>query len=87
MSEAFKLTPAEVAIIAQTSALSTAYFALPVEHPNARSEFVIAMHRIQDLIASRPVWRAINAADDPFNLGACGGDPVPDPDACPKSED
>lgn len=75
---AIELTEAEVAVIALTSALTKAYSALPREHPNEWTEFVSAMHRIQDLVAARPVWRAINADLDPFDL--CGGDnPKPMP--------
>ena len=71
MNTITELTDAERAVIALTSALSASFGALPSQHPQEWAEFVSAMHRIQDLVAARPVWRAINADSDPFGLTGC----------------
>lgn len=51
------LTPAELALIDQTAALTNDFHALPEMHPGDQAEFVLAMHQIQRLIMVRSTRR------------------------------
>ncbi len=55
-----KLTPEETKVIDHTVALWNALILLPVEHGDDIGEARGHIHAIQNMIASRPVWRELN---------------------------
>ena len=56
------LTKTERRVMDATVALYEAFMGLPVEHPDDGRDFVDALHRIQDLVLSRPGRRQLNPA-------------------------
>ena len=53
-------TAEEKRVIDLTVELVNAFAILPKEHPQDMDEFVAAIHRIQDMVLSRPGRREIN---------------------------
>ena len=56
------LNPDEQHVIDLTVKLTNAFCQLPEEHPADKEEFVQAIHRIQDMVMSRPVRRWMSNA-------------------------
>ena len=55
------LTDAEQHVLDLTVELVNAFWALPDEHPSDKPEFVMVIHRMQDMVLSRPARRWLNA--------------------------
>ena len=51
------MTEEERDVLELTVELTNTFSALPVEHPSDQEEFTHAIHRIQDMILSRPARR------------------------------
>ena len=56
-----KLTDDEKAVLRKLNELTRLYAALPAEHRSDIVEWMTAMHRLQDLVASRPGYREVAA--------------------------
>ena len=53
----FGLTPEEQELLELLGGVWNKFAALPQEHPSEGSEFAQAIHRCQDMVAARPLWR------------------------------
>ena len=53
------LTDAEQRVLDLTVELVKEFCALPEEHSSDKPEFVMAIHRIQDMVLSRPARRTL----------------------------
>lgn len=53
----FELTPEEQQLLEVLGDAWNKFAALPQEHPSESIEFAQAIHRCQDMVAARPVWR------------------------------
>jgi len=56
----FSLTTAEGELLELMGEAWNKFCALPRQHPADAQEFAETMHRLQDMVAARPVWRATN---------------------------
>ena len=54
------LTNQEQDVLDDTVALVNSYCKLPEEHPADKNDFLYLIHRIQDLIMSRPTRRSLD---------------------------
>ena len=58
------LTPAEKHVVHLTVQLTNAFCRLPEEHSQDKDEFVLLVHRIQDMVLSRPGRREYNGVEE-----------------------
>ena len=71
------LTSGERATLERLTEAWNAFLALPSEHADDRAEFRHGLHRLQDLVLSRPARRALLAASDPGERERrCGSQPI-----------
>jgi len=54
----FTLRPEEEQLLNLLGEAWNQFCALPREHPADAQEFAETIHRLQDMVAARPVWRA-----------------------------
>lgn len=54
------LTEQERKVLDLTAELANAFWQLPEEHQDQAAEFTVLLHRIQDMVAARSVYRTLN---------------------------
>lgn len=52
------LTDGEQKVLDHLADATNAFYALPVQHPSEQPEWAATVHRLLDLVASRPTYRA-----------------------------